>query len=282
MASDAQTMDALKAVPATAAAHGSTAAVETAASLVPRIVPNAPMPDGFEAARRSPSLQSYSASSTPTTDTMPDENAMPDSDSMEERVLAASDKEKEKERLAARLGRRPSKVDLKLRNIIRVDSSDSIAGAGKPGTIQEEPMVLHQPPSIKERSSQLKGCLKKRPERTELVEKNILKEVNNVDASLTATADQLKRAQLTDTLNSHLAARPMPAEVTSKLGIKFDETVEVLPTFRKTEYNRKPDTNATFRKLTPRMKMEIREELNQFKKNEMSVHEQSLQNTAFH
>jgi phosphatase and actin regulator 4 len=102
-----------------------------------------------------------------------------------------------------------------------------------------------------------------------------------VDSSLAQAAADLQRARLTDTLNSQIAARPSPDEIPPKI-LKFGETVEVLPTFRKTEYNRKPDSDATFRKLTPRMKMEIREELNNFKRNEMSVHETSASNTAFH
>ena len=59
--------------------------------------------------------------------------------------------------------------------------------------------------------------------------------------------------------------------------LHFNETVEVLPTFRRTEYNRKPDGNSTFKKLTPQMKIQIREELNTFKKNEMNVHEECKQ-----
>ncbi|KNE64736.1 hypothetical protein AMAG_10085 [Allomyces macrogynus ATCC 38327] len=190
-------------------------------------------------------------------------------------------KEQDIERLAARIGRRPSKVELQERNIFRGESDESVdstpggQSVGAPATART---------SFTERSTMLKGCLKKRPERTELVEKNILHSDTsypNVDSSLSPVAETLKRAQLSDMLNSQLASRPLPSELPPRL-IKFDETVEVLPTFRKTEYNRKPDANATFRRLTPRMKMEIREELNDFKKNEMPVHEKSLGNTAFH
>jgi hypothetical protein len=66
-----------------------------------------------------------------------------------------------------------------------------------------------------------------------------------------------------------------------KLSFHLDD-VQVLPTYPKAAYNRKPDANMTFRKLTPKLKMEIREELNQFKRSEMSVHHESSQNTAFH
>lgn len=55
--------------------------------------------------------------------------------------------------------------------------------------------------------------------------------------------------------------------------------MEVLPTFRKSEYNRKPDASATFKNLTQAMKVEIREELNSFKKGEMEIHEDSIVKT---
>lgn len=64
--------------------------------------------------------------------------------------------------------------------------------------------------------------------------------------------------------------------------IVFSESIEILPTFRKTEYNRKPDGSATFRRLTPQLKIQIREELNTFKRNEMPVHLESVSNTCFH
>ncbi|ORZ30764.1 hypothetical protein BCR44DRAFT_43136, partial [Catenaria anguillulae PL171] len=204
--------------------------------------------------------------------------------------------EKDRERLAQRIARRPSKADLKLRNIIRVDSSESIASLQRQGAENSAPnapapasqagaggLSEEQKQSIQERSKALRSCLKKRPERQELMEKNILKDVDEpkIDFSLAQTAEQLKRAQLSDALESRLMARPNPDEIPSRV-LKFDESVEVLPTFRKAEYNRRPDSNSTFRKLTPKLKMEIREELNNFKKNEMPVHADSLSNTAFH
>jgi preprotein translocase subunit SecD len=57
----------------------------------------------------------------------------------------------------------------------------------------------------------------------------------------------------------------------------------------KTEYNRKPDADATFKNLTQQMKQEIRDELNKYKKSEMDVHAESnimiisgMDNTCFH
>lgn len=180
------------------------------------------------------------------------------------------EKEKEKEKLNDRIQRRPTKADLKLRNILRVDSSESIATMGGPGPS----------PTFTENSSKLKSILKKRPEKDQLVEKGILRD-DKVDRSLAHTAEQLKRSQLTDNLNNFITSRPSPDKVQDKF-IGFKETVEIVPTFRKGEYNRRPDANATFRRLTPKLKMEIREELNTYKKTEMPIHEASQSNTAFH
>ena len=72
-----------------------------------------------------------------------------------------------------------------------------------------------------------------------------------------------------------MRGRPSVAELQAARILVFAETVEVLPTFRKSEYNRKPEIGATFRNLTPQLKGQIREELNTFKKHEMEVHEES-------
>ncbi|KAJ1506337.1 hypothetical protein HMI54_005149, partial [Coelomomyces lativittatus] len=106
-------------------------------------------------------------------------------------------------------------------------------------------------------------------------------DVPDVANSLKAATASLQKAQLVDNLNHLLAQRPSPEEVPSRI-IQFEDYVQVAETFMKQEYNRQPDTNATFRKLTPKMKMEIRAELNDFKKNEMEVHTESLKNTSFH
>lgn len=60
------------------------------------------------------------------------------------------------------------------------------------------------------------------------------------------------------------------------------EKVEIVPVHPKQVYNRKPDNDVTFKKLTPKLKAEIREELNTYKRNEMSVHASSEINTVFH
>jgi hypothetical protein len=208
------------------------------------------------------------------------------------------EKEKNQDLLNRRLSRRPSKVDLKLRNILRgrlhrnkhqgwnqctqtitfaiinqiVDSDDSLHQSGA---------NLEKSIDIQKRANDLRPILKKRPEKNELEEKNIIK-ASGIDPSLAETQERLRRAQLENTLDGMLRNRPGIDELAEKkIILHFNETVEVLPTFRKSEYNRKPDGNATFRKLTPQMKIQIREELNNFKKNEMSVHELCMYPISF-
>ena len=95
-----------------------------------------------------------------------------------------------------------------------------------------------------------------------------------------AATEKLKRAQLENSLENKIKARPNPDQVKSVLN--FNEVVEVLPTFRSTDYNRKTDDSFTFKRLTPKLKQEIRDELNQFKREEMEIHSESAHNTAFH
>ena len=151
-----------------------------------------------------------------------------------------------------------------------MDSSDNIDLSGQ---------SLEKSLDFAKTSTTLKSILKHRPEKNQLEELNIIKS-GFIDPSINATQQQLRRAQLENALEEKLRDRPNMEDV-EKL-INFSEVVEVLPTFRKSEYNRKPDNNATFKKLTPQMKVMIREELNTFKKSEMPVHEQSGGNTCFH
>ncbi|KAG0010542.1 hypothetical protein BGZ80_001394 [Entomortierella chlamydospora] len=67
-----------------------------------------------------------------------------------------------------------------------------------------------------------------------------------------------------------------------KKSIRFNDTVEIIPVHRKSEYNRRSDRNATFRVLTPDLRAFIRDELNDYKMREMAVHVRSMGNTAFH
>ncbi|KAI8815802.1 uncharacterized protein EV422DRAFT_340934 [Fimicolochytrium jonesii] len=197
---------------------------------------------------------------------------------------ASLEAEKTKDTLNRKIGNRPASVDLKLRNILRVESSDNIqqlVDDAEGGSTPVQPLDLQRPINFEERKEAMKSILKKRPEKEALEELNILKNTS-VDPSLAAAQERLRKSQLADTLDSRLRDRPDVDQLRERRILNFAETVEVLPTFRKSEYNRKPDGNATFRKLTPQMKVQIREELNTFKKHEMPVHEQSLRNTCFH
>ena len=68
--------------------------------------------------------------------------------------------------------RRPSKVDLKLKNILRV-SSDQIDFASQGIDLSLE--VLDKSIDIPKASANLKSILKRRPERSQLEDLNILK-----------------------------------------------------------------------------------------------------------
>ncbi|KAI8899532.1 hypothetical protein BC833DRAFT_360942 [Globomyces pollinis-pini] len=181
----------------------------------------------------------------------------------------ALEEEKKKDTLARKISLRPSKDDLKNRNILKGESEME-------ETIEEE--------SFESKKKVLKGCLKKRPEKAQLEQQNILKSTGNaaVSPALLNAQEQLKRSILEDTLSAKIRDRPAVEELQAAKILIWSETVEVLPTFRKSEYNRKPDATATFKNLTQQMKVEIREELNQFKKSEMEIHEESANNTCFH
>lgn len=193
------------------------------------------------------------------------------------------EEEKKKDQLSRKLSLRPTPTDLKAKNILK----------GPGGSLED----LEDEPTIEERATQLKSILKKRPKEKELVDCNILKGsrtivmqgANGASANFISAQESLKRSILEDTLESKIAVRPTVEELEEKKILIFAETVEVLPTFRKSEYNRKPDATATFKNLTQQMKVEIREELNTYKKEEMPIHPESITlltlgepNTCFH
>ncbi|KAJ3277077.1 DnaJ sub C member 27 [Terramyces sp. JEL0728] len=173
----------------------------------------------------------------------------------------ALEEEKKKDTLSRKISMRPSKTDLKDKNILKTE-----------GEVDEDDLTS---PTIESRASQLKSCLKKRPDKAQLEEKNILKG-NGLSPALAAAQEQLKRSILEDTLENKIRDRPPVEELEAAKILIFAETVEVLPTFRKSEYNRKPDATATFKNLTQQMKVDIREELNTYKRSEMEVHDESM------
>jgi hypothetical protein len=109
----------------------------------------------------------------------------------------------------------------------------------------------------------------------------------SLDPQLTSTVERLRdewrqaasRAAPTGSLSSSASGIPPDGR---RRRIVFNETVSVIQTFRKTDYIRRPDPNATFLHLNNRVKRVIRQELNEFKREEMLVHEQSFVNTVFH
>jgi len=179
--------------------------------------------------------------------------------------------------LERRLSIRPSKEDLKLRNILRTEVNESKDDLGK----NNDSGVVSHNINFEKTSKQLKSILKKRPERSVLEDMNILIG-RSMDPSIVATQQNLKKAQLLNAMENLMRERPHINDESVQKVIHFNESVEVLPTFRKSEYSRKPDINSTFKHLTPQLKMQIREELNEYKKHEMQVHESSLRNTLFH
>jgi len=190
-------------------------------------------------------------------------------------ILARLQQEREKTSsfLNRRLSQRPSALELKLRNILKVDSMDNVSNNPE----------LQKNVDFQTAQKQLKSCLKKRPEKQELAEMNIVKPNEfNIAPSLAAAQQELIHNQLKNQLENKLKFRPDVTELESKRILVWQEHVEVYPTFKKNEYNRKPDEDATFRKLTPQMKVAIREELNTYKRTEMEVHESSQGNTCFH
>lgn len=68
---------------------------------------------------------------------------------------------------------------------------------------------------------------------------------------------------------------------TKKKSISFNSVIKLHETFSAADYDRRCDTSATCQKLTPVLALNIKEELNTYKLNEMFVHLDSRQNTHF-
>ncbi|KAL1743052.1 hypothetical protein HDZ31DRAFT_83687 [Schizophyllum fasciatum] len=73
-----------------------------------------------------------------------------------------------------------------------------------------------------EKKDSLEKQLNQRPERSELVERNILKDDKGVAPALVANMERLKRSQLEDKLEHALQHRPKPDELV-KGGILQDD-----------------------------------------------------------
>lgn len=158
----------------------------------------------------------------------------------------------QKDSLAIKLSQRPDRQELIERNILRT------------GTEEERRM---------DRSiigAKLIRRLSLRPTLEELEERNIMRK--NTTEELHREREEKKRYLL-----RKLSFRPSVEELKSRKIIKFNDYIEVTPCH---EYDRRADKPWT--RLTPKDKASIRKELNDYKSNEMDVHEESRHLTRFH
>uniref|UniRef100_T2MI73 Phosphatase and actin regulator 2 n=1 Tax=Hydra vulgaris TaxID=6087 RepID=T2MI73_HYDVU len=154
--------------------------------------------------------------------------------------------------LAIKLSQRPSLSELEDKNIIPITSQD-------------------EKDSIRDKvGNKLTRSLSQRPSKEELEDKNILRTQTSEEANL-------KFNETRQRLSRKLSRRPTVKELRKKKIIGFNEYVEV---FDVQEYDRRADKPWT--RLTPKDKASIRKELNDYKENEMEVHEDSKIYTRFH
>lgn len=84
------------------------------------------------------------------------------------------------------------------------------------------------------------------------------------------------------TITSSFSSNNTNSSITSsKKSLSFNPAIKLHETFSAQEYDRRCDTGATCQKLTPVLALKIKEELNNFKLNDMFVHVDSRQNTHF-
>ncbi|XP_043214019.1 phosphatase and actin regulator 1-like isoform X3 [Amphibalanus amphitrite] len=121
-----------------------------------------------------------------------------------------------------------------------------------------------------ELSAKLNRRLSLRPTAEELESRNILKTMTNEES-------QREMENKKATLLRKLSFRPTVEELKQRKVIHFNEYVDVTQAH---EYDRRADKPWT--RLTPRDKAMIRKELNDFKSSEMDVHEESRHLTRFH
>lgn len=174
-----------------------------------------------------------------------------DDDSMEDEDRLA-DKLARKDSLALKLSQRPGRQELIDRNILHA--------------VSDEDRRMDRTAI----GAKLIRRLSLRPTQEELEERNILKKVST---------DEMKREKEEKKryLLRKLSFRPSVDELKSRKIIKFNDYIEVTPC---SEYDRRADKPWT--RLTPKDKASIRKELNDYKSNEMDVHEDSRHLTRFH
>ncbi|XP_062260531.1 phosphatase and actin regulator 1-like isoform X4 [Platichthys flesus] len=158
-----------------------------------------------------------------------------------------------KDSLAIKLSNRPSKRELEEKNIL-------------PMQTDEERLESRQQIGTK-----LTRRLSQRPTADELEQRNILKPRNELD-------EMEEKREIKRRLTRKLSQRPTVEELRqAKILIRFCDYVEVSDA---QDYDRRADKPWT--RLTAADKATIRKELNDFKSNEMEVHESSRHLTRFH
>ncbi|XP_022090774.1 phosphatase and actin regulator 4-like isoform X2 [Acanthaster planci] len=181
------------------------------------------------------------------------ENAHEDSDSDDDYNTSLVARVKRNDSLAFHLRNRPTREALQARNIL-------------PQKTDNEKKELMNAIGTK-----LVRRLSQRPTQEELEQRNIYKAQSS---GLTEKEQKEERKRI---LVRKLSFRPTVEELRQRNIIKFNEYVEVMEAF---DYDRKADKPWT--KLTPQDKASIRKELNDYKSEEMDVHEDSKKYTRFH
>eukprot|EP00123_Amoebidium_parasiticum_P022268 comp8366_c0_seq1/m.3740 comp8366_c0_seq1/g.3740 ORF comp8366_c0_seq1/g.3740 comp8366_c0_seq1/m.3740 type:complete len:312 (-) comp8366_c0_seq1:751-1686(-) len=136
-------------------------------------------------------------------------------------------------------------------------------------------------PSAEVIRRRISNHIENRPTPNEMVCRGILKpsQTRRGSGVLQGAQASLEQNQLRDHLNRKLSDRPN-IEVLIEKRILFDQTVKVVEAHSSELYNRSGDKPWT--RLTPKDKADIKKELNDFKANEMVVHDDSKQYTRFH
>nr|XP_020451499.1 phosphatase and actin regulator 1-like isoform X1 [Monopterus albus] len=180
-----------------------------------------------------------------------DEDDEEDDDSIFTSTLAQ--KVLRKDSLAIKLSNRPSKRELEEKNILPMQTN-------------EERLESRQQIGTK-----LTRRLSQRPTAEELEQRNILKPRNEQE-------EIEEKREIKRRLTRKLSQRPTVEELRqAKILIRFSDYVEVSDA---QDYDRRADKPWT--RLTAADKAAIRKELNDFKSNEMEVHESSRHLTRFH
>lgn len=168
----------------------------------------------------------------------------------EQKRLAA--KIARKDSLAFKLSNRPDRQELIERNILRLQT-------------EKERQESREAVGIR-----LIRRLSLRPTQEELEQRNILKQQTPAEA-------KMEKEQKKKVLLRKLSFRPTIEELKERKIIRFNDYIEVT---QAQDYDRRADKPWT--RLTPKDKAAIRKELNDYKSNEMEVHEGSRHLTRFH